>query len=50
MAELFVRLGSLHTVREVENYIITVGRVRITAFIFVLKSDGDDFIVSRSFL
>ena len=27
MAEMFVRLGSLHTVREVENYIITVGRV-----------------------
>lgn len=29
MAEMFVRLGSLHTVREVENYIITVGRVRL---------------------
>ncbi|KAF8847515.1 hypothetical protein BDZ45DRAFT_681848 [Acephala macrosclerotiorum] len=26
MAEMFVRLGSLHTVREVENYIIAVGR------------------------
>lgn len=33
MAEMFVRLGSLHTVREVENYIITVGRVRLH-FIF----------------
>jgi hypothetical protein len=28
MAEMFVKLGSLQTVREVENYIITVGRVR----------------------
>jgi hypothetical protein len=27
MAEMFVRIGSLDTVREVENYIITVGRV-----------------------
>jgi hypothetical protein len=27
MAEMFVKLGSLQTVREVENYIITVGRV-----------------------
>ncbi|KAE9367334.1 hypothetical protein N431DRAFT_561345 [Stipitochalara longipes BDJ] len=26
MAEMFVKLGSLQTVREVENYIITVGR------------------------
>jgi hypothetical protein len=33
MAEMFVRIGSLHTVREVENYIITVGRVRLP-FIF----------------
>jgi hypothetical protein len=31
MAEMFVRLGSLHTVREVENYIITVGRVGLTS-------------------
>jgi hypothetical protein len=29
MAETFVRLGFLQTVREVENYIITVGRVRV---------------------
>jgi hypothetical protein len=28
MAEVLVKLGSLQTVREVENYIITVGRVR----------------------
>jgi hypothetical protein len=27
MAEMFVRLGCLQTIREVENYIITVGRV-----------------------
>jgi hypothetical protein len=27
MAETFVRLGVLHTVREVEDYIIAVGRV-----------------------
>jgi hypothetical protein len=27
MAETFVRLGLIHTVREVENYIIAVGRV-----------------------
>lgn len=27
MAEMFVKLGSFQTVREVENYIITVGRV-----------------------
>ena len=27
MAEMFVRIGSLDTIREVENYIITVGRV-----------------------
>ena len=27
MAETFVRLGFLHTVREVEDYIIAVGRV-----------------------
>jgi hypothetical protein len=31
MAEMFVVLGSLHTVREVENYIITVGRVRLSS-------------------
>jgi hypothetical protein len=29
MAEMFVKLGCLQTVREVENYIITVGRVRL---------------------
>ena len=29
MAETFVRLGFLHTVREVEDYIIAVGRVCI---------------------
>jgi hypothetical protein len=29
MAETFVRFGFLQTVREVENYIITVGRVRV---------------------
>ena len=29
MAEMFVKLGSLHTIREVEDYIITVGRVHL---------------------
>ena len=28
MADMSVKLGSFHTVREVENYIIAVGRVR----------------------
>jgi hypothetical protein len=37
MAEMFVRLGSLHTVREVENYIITVGRVRSPSVFLKLK-------------
>lgn len=27
MAETFVRLGVIHTVREIENYIIDVARV-----------------------
>lgn len=34
MAEMFVRIGSLHTVREVENYIITVGRVRLPSIFY----------------
>lgn len=34
MAETFVRLGLIHTVREVENYIIAVGRVCSLPIVF----------------
>ncbi|CZR61567.1 uncharacterized protein PAC_11464 [Phialocephala subalpina] len=43
MAEMFVRLGSLHTVREVENYIITVGR-------YLARSDLFAKVVSKTLI
>jgi hypothetical protein len=53
MAEMFVKLGSLQTVREVENYIISVGRVRFRLpfmLISELKANFDALAVSSSFL
>lgn len=40
MAETFVRVGFLHTVREVENYIVAVSRVRT----FAAKPPGQPLI------
>ncbi|RDL35397.1 Uncharacterized protein BP5553_07328 [Venustampulla echinocandica] len=37
MAEMFVKLGSLQTVREVENYIITVGRYLTRSYDLFVK-------------
>jgi hypothetical protein len=53
MAEMFVKLGSFQTVREVENYIITVGRVSFHSPCMSMpeiKADFDALAESRSFL
>jgi hypothetical protein len=53
MAEMFVKLGSFQTVREVENYIITVGRVSFYSpcmSMSQLMANFDALAESRSFL
>jgi hypothetical protein len=53
MAEMCVKLGSFQTVREVENYIITVGRVSFHSPYTSMserKANFDALAESRSFL